>query len=89
MEQEEIEAKLGELAEKVTGYEKSLEEKDALIVELQEKVSKAEEARQKLSQSMLQEIDNRIPTTPMSEPDSLELGALKTLIPKYYPNTKL
>lgn len=90
MEQEEIEAKILELSEKVAGYEASLAEKDQLISNLEEKYNQAETARKQLAESRLQEIDNRIPVAPMSYEDSMVEGALKVLIPKYYGNdTKL
>lgn len=84
MEQEEIESKILELSEKVSGYEASLAEKDQLINDLQEKYNQAETARKQLAESKLQEIDNRIPVAPMSYEDQMVDGALKVLIPKYY-----
>ena len=84
MEQEEIEAKILELSEKVAGYEASLAEKDQLISNLEEKYNQAETARKQLAESRLQEIDNRIPVAPMSYEDSMVEGALKVLVPKYY-----
>ena len=84
MEQEEIESKILELSEKVSGYEASLAEKDQLINDLQEKYNQAETARKQLAESRLQEIDNRIPVAPMSYEDSMVEGALKVLVPKYY-----
>lgn len=84
MEQEEIESKILELSEKVSGYEASLAEKDQLINDLQEKYNQAETARKQLAESKLQEIDNRIPVAPMHYEDQMVDGALKVLIPKYY-----
>lgn len=84
MEQEEIEAKILELSEKVAGYEATLAEKDQLISNLEEKYNQAETARKQLAESRLQEIDNRIPVAPMSYEDSMVEGALKVLVPKYY-----
>lgn len=84
MEQEEIESKILELSEKVSGYEASLAEKDQLINDLQEKYNQAETARKQLAESKLQEIDNRIPVAPMNYEDQMVDGALKVLIPKYY-----
>lgn len=86
MEQEEIESKILELSEKVSGYEASLAEKDQLINDLQEKYNQAETARKQLAESRLQEIDNRIPVAPMSYEDSMVEAALKVLVPKYYGN---
>lgn len=84
MEQEEIESKILELSEKVSGYEASLAEKDQLINDLQEKYNQAETARKQLAESKLQEIDNRIPVAPMNYEDQMVDRALKVLIPKYY-----
>ena len=84
MEQEEIESKILELSEKVSGYEASLAEKDQLINDLQEKYNQAETGRKQLAESKVQEIDNRIPVAPMNYEDQMVDGALKVLIPKYY-----